>query len=93
MRQGDSADVVDAHRHCRHNQRELAASKVCGCFHCGLVCGPRDIVEWIDPVDDPAQPGQTALCPGCGIDSLIGDQSGYPITDEFLQTMRMHWFS
>jgi len=50
-------------------------------------------VEWIDPVDDPTLPGQTALCPGCGIDSLIGDQSGRPITTQFLDAMRAHWFS
>ena len=35
---------------------------------------PADILEWTD--DD-----QTALCPNCGIDSVIGDKSGYPVTD------------
>ncbi|MFL0243297.1 hypothetical protein [Mycobacterium sp. SMC-17] len=53
----------------------------------------QDIDNWIDPADDPDQLGQTALCPGCGIDSVIGDQSGYPITSEFLNAMRLRWFS
>ncbi|MCE7962609.1 MAG: hypothetical protein DYH05_08955 [Acidobacteria bacterium ACB1] len=32
------------------------------------------------------------LCPKCGIDSVIGSNSGYPINDEFLRRMRSHWF-
>jgi hypothetical protein len=34
----------------------------------------------------------TARCPRCGIDSVIGSASGYPITREFLQTMKSYWF-
>jgi hypothetical protein len=37
--------------------------------------------------------GQTALCPKCGIDAVIGSKSGYPMTQEFLQAMEKHWFS
>jgi hypothetical protein len=36
--------------------------------------------------------GQTAICPRCGIDSVIGDESGYPVTREFLAAMKAHWF-
>jgi acetone carboxylase gamma subunit len=36
--------------------------------------------------------GQTALCPECGIDSVIGDASGYPITEAFLGKMKTFWF-
>jgi len=44
-----------------------------------------DISEWIDD-------GQTALCPKCEIDSVIGTASGFPITHEFLMRMHEHWF-
>ena len=27
-----------------------------------------------------------------GIDSIIGESSGYPITKEFLKKMKKHWF-
>jgi hypothetical protein len=37
--------------------------------------------------------GQTALCPRCGIDAVIGSASGYPITQDFLQRMRADCFS
>ncbi len=52
---------------------------------------PGEIVDWVDEVGiDPV--GQTALCPRCAIDSVIGSASGYPITVDFLRAMRRHWF-
>jgi hypothetical protein len=36
---------------------------------------------------------KTGLCPKCGIDSLIGSASGFPVTDPtFLQAMHSRWF-
>jgi hypothetical protein len=46
---------------------------------------PSEIEDWTDDDD-------TALCPKCGIDSVIGSVSGYPIEREFLQKMHDHWF-
>jgi hypothetical protein len=40
----------------------------------------------------PSTEGQTALCPKCGIDAVIGSASGYPISREFLAEMHRHWF-
>ncbi len=34
----------------------------------------------------------TAFCPFCGVDSVIGESSGYPITKEFLEKMKEWWF-
>ena len=48
-----------------------------------------EIDEWID---EPDPPGVTALCPKCGIDSVIGSASGYPITSNFLWRMKLRWF-
>lgn len=36
---------------------------------------------------------QIAMCPKCGIDSVIGDVSGFPIEATFLAVMRDFWFS
>ena len=33
------------------------------------------------------------ICPKCGIDSVIGSASGYPIEHSFLMKMREFWFS
>jgi hypothetical protein len=47
---------------------------------------PPAVKNWTDKY--PLTPeGDTALCPKCGIDSVIGSESGYSVTEEFLRTM------
>ena len=79
-----TADYIRAHRHSIHHRDEILKSKSCGCFDCLSIFQPSDIKEWTDSQE-------TALCPKCGIDSVIGDESGYPITKEFLLLMQKHW--
>ncbi len=45
----------------------------------------KKITEWWD--DD-----NTAVCPHCGIDSIIGGSSGVRITEMFLSEMHKRWF-
>jgi hypothetical protein len=90
-------DVEAAHPHSIRHRSEVEASGVCGCFYCLAVFPPSEVTEWIDwPADTPAGAenarGQTALCPRCSIDSVIGSASGFPITPEFLARMEAHWF-
>jgi len=86
----NSYDLLDAHRHSDHHRAEILGSAVCGCFYCLETFPPTEIREW---TDEPDAPQVTAICPHCGIDSVIGSQSGYPITLEFLQVMEQFWFS
>lgn len=79
-----------AHKHSFHNRSEILASKLCGCFYCGATFAPEEIQEWLD--EDESDVGQTAVCPRCGIDSVLGDASGYELSEEFLDRMREHWF-
>lgn len=81
--------IADAHKHSSYHREEIVNSTRCGCFYCRGVFSPAEIMLWVDNMSDV---GQTALCPRCGIDSVIGDRSGYPITDAFLQEMYDHWF-
>jgi len=74
-----------AHKHCSLNRAELESSEVCGCFYCFAMFAPSEISEWIDQ-------GQTAICPKCPVDSVIGSMSGYPVTREFLERMHAYWF-
>ena len=83
-------DVRDAHVHGSNHRAEIEGSLSCGCFYCLSTFSPTTIVEWTDENEDGI--GQTAVCPECGIDSVIGDNSGYPITREFLSEMQRHWF-
>ena len=82
-------DFISAHRHSIGHRDEVLASATCGCFFCCETFPPSEVTEWTDESDDV---GQTALCPRCGIDSVIGAASGYPLTPEFLRRMHDHWF-
>ena len=78
-----------AHARSHHHRRDVLESRQCGCFHCGQVFRPTEIVRWKD-VEDGV--GQTALCPKCGLEAVLGDKSGYPLTSRFLRKMNKHWF-
>ncbi|HXT87590.1 MAG TPA: cytoplasmic protein [Verrucomicrobiae bacterium] len=75
-----------AHKHSSRHRGELESSVLCGCFYCLSIFPSSEIVEWVD--DD-----QTAICPKCPVDSVIGSASGFPITREFLRRMHDYWFS
>ena len=81
----DAVDVKEAHRHSIRHRDELRDSEVCGCFYCLEIFDYKNIEDWTDD-------GDTALCPSCGIDSVIGAASGYPIDSEFLSAMKKQWF-
>ncbi|MCW1926235.1 cytoplasmic protein [Luteolibacter arcticus] len=85
----DAPPFIAAHRHSSNHREELLRSATCGCFHCLRIFTPSTIEEWVDEIDGV---GITALCPACGIDSVVGEASRYPITTEFLKTMSRHWF-
>lgn len=80
------ADYIQAHAFSSNNKSALLKDKKCGCFYCTEIFSPSEITEWIEDTSG------TAICPYCGIDSVIGESSGYPITKELLQKMNKHWF-
>ena len=79
------ADLTVAYRHAVQHRVEVLHSDACGCFHCHAVFEPPAIKSWIDT-------GQTAVCPRCGMDAVIGSESGFALTEEFLDAMRRRWF-
>ena len=90
-------DLELAHKHSIRHRAEILNSTVCGCFYCGATYSPGEITDWTDwpdgtPEGFEAEYGETALCPRCGIDSVIGSASGFPISEDFLASMRVRWF-
>lgn len=79
------SDTDIAHKTCIRNRALLLRSAQCGCFCCFAIYAPTEIREWTDGE-------QTALCPRCGIDSMLGSASGWPIEREFLAKMYRAWF-
>jgi hypothetical protein len=84
------SNVREAHTHSSHHRAEILASTLCGCFYCCATFRPDAIEEWTD--SDAAGVGQTALCPKCGIDSVLGDKSQFEVSKEFLKLMKSFWF-
>lgn len=66
-----------AHMYSANHRKQIEASDLCGCFYCLKIFAPAEILEWVDNES-------TALCPRCGVDSVIGNRSGVPITSGFL---------
>lgn len=83
-------DVKCAHAHSSNHRTEISNSTICGCFFCKQTFAPSEIIEWID--EDNNGVGQCALCPRCGIDSVIGSASGFPINTAFLGATSRFWF-
>jgi hypothetical protein len=76
---------IRAHVHATKHRAEIEKSERCGCFYCLQTFSPAEIQEWIDD-------GDTAMCPRCGIDSVIGSASGFSLSEKFLGRMHDYWF-
>ena len=76
---------LEAHRFSSRNRKSLEKDHICGCFHCTKIFSPTEITEWIEDED-------TALCPYCGMDSVIGESSGISMTEQFLKEMHQVFF-
>lgn len=79
-------ELIDAHSFSSNNREALMRDDICGCFYCIKIFSPHEINEWIE------DSAGTAVCPYCGIDSILGKSSGYPIKQEFLLEMKAYWF-
>ena len=51
-----------------YNIDEIKKSSKCGCYFCISVQNSADVVEFVDD-------GTTGLCPNCGIDSLLPNET------------------
>ena len=80
-------ELKEAHDHSFKNKEEIMASKGIVCYFCKMEAIPDDIDEWVKEQDGK----ETAVCPSCGIDSIIGDASGLNVTPAFLEEMGRHW--
>ncbi len=67
------------------NKKQLEKSENCGCFGCIKLFKPSEVTEYI-PGED------TAVCPYCGTDAVLGDYSGFPVTLEFMKEMNEEMF-
>ena len=67
---------------CYGNWVAAKTASLCGCFSCGKMFMPDQIVEWSDEED--------ACCPYCKSATVIMDSQGYEITDKYLQELTLY---
>ena len=87
----DEFDFDKFHSYCFKHLHSIEKSEKCGCFYCQAIFSPGKIVEWVDANDEGV--GMTAMCPKCGMDTVIGDHDVNPITKRFLKKMKDHFFN
>lgn len=63
-----------------NNRSDLIKSNQCGCFYCLKVFNPKEIGIWIEN-------DETAICPFCKIDAVIGDKSVEVFDEALLKQM------
>lgn len=81
-----------AHTHTMFNETEARQSSVCTCFYCGYQFAPHTAKQE-DVWEEAEDKDNTLACPMCGIDAVIGDASGFPVTDpEFIQGCTEYFF-
>ena len=68
------------------NRKILEKFKKCSCFYCLETFETSEIKEYVDN-------NETALCPNCGIDSLICFEDGSLPTKDELEEWHKHSFS
>lgn len=76
----------EAHKHSYKHRIEIEASARCGCFSCFKFFPTASIKSWIDG-------NQTALCPLCGVDTILGSASRFTLDETFLRRMHTHLFA
>jgi hypothetical protein len=87
-------DRKKVEEHTKNNEQEILASETCGCLGCMATFAPEEVTTWQEGgVDDAEHPerhvDRTAICPHCGDAFIVGDKSGYKISNAFLDAMRM----
>lgn len=88
MAEAHDSDLVAAHAHSSGHADELKQCELAGCFYCCSTFPPGEIREWIKE----SRGGETAICPRCGIDAVIGSAAGFQLTPAFLTRMKEYWF-
>lgn len=93
----DDANIYNVvSKHSYMNFLEVKASQLAGCYHCKRTF-TTDIIEEDKHCMASTPHGTqepTVFCPLCGIDAVIGDASGYPVTTKpFLDYMYYHGFT
>ena len=82
-------DVNKIHKLSFCNEESIRKSKKCGCYYCINIFDASEVKEFLH---EKRYNKSTALCPRCGIDSVLGD-ADVEITSELLEKMYQEFFN
>jgi len=68
-----------------HNKQQIEASELAGCFYCCEIFRTKEIKEFTDS-------GETAICPRCGVDAVLGSASRITLDVETMNEAHDFWF-
>lgn len=81
--------MLALHRLSSRNRDAVQGTRQCGCFYCLQTFEASAVEDWV-PESDGLE--VTALCPFCGIDSVLPAREGAPIDVKVLKAMHAYWF-
>lgn len=86
-------ELRELHSKSTMNRHAIESSDQVGCFCCERIWDPLDfpIKNWIDEHAD-KNGNATALCPFCGIDSIVAKLSVGKVTVYMLDQLERYWF-
>lgn len=78
------------HSYCSENKEILDECEVAACFYCKQKVLCSDIDDWCNELSGK----ETAICPHCGIDSVVPYKVDgvYELNDKMLDEMHKYWF-
>lgn len=79
------AQLKKLHTYSSHNRNLIAVANKCYCFYCKAIIESREIKDYADN-------GQTAICPKCGINSIIPDSIEEGVDEKTIAEMNEYWF-
>ncbi len=79
--------LTELQKHTHNNEIEILHSKTCSCIFCRQHYDARAVNDWVND-----ERGMSAICPECGMDTVIGDNGGEPLDKETLKALNLAFF-
>lgn len=76
--------VEEASKYSIRNKDSIEKSEFCSCYYCFSTFKKDEIINWTDSK-------QTAICPKCSVDSVLGD-SIISFSKDFFEKLHQYWF-
>lgn len=82
----DKTYLKKLHQYCTNNKKLISKANKCYCFFCMKEMKSEEIVDYLSVEE-------TAICPYCGIDSIIPDSINDEVNITIIKEMNKYWFN